>query len=216
MAKRSPEQLKPERISKRSDSLTTWRQTHISKTFRRYLETLLFFQFLFPNRRLIRAYEFPIKIIISLLLYKIYIFILPSTHINTRSHNPYILPRKHQLLMFSIVFWDVLPCKMIVNRRFRGAYSLDHQSAHLKRRLTIILHSSTSQKTILNIILAAVRTWNLTSVTYLSNRGTMWDTNISISSVSVPVSCHSLLILSLANYTYKRTTRGWPEVGLCM
>jgi hypothetical protein len=28
--------------------------------------------------------------------------------------------------------------------------------------LTIILHGSTSQKTILNIILAAVRTWNLT------------------------------------------------------
>jgi hypothetical protein len=32
--------------------------------------------------------------------------------------------------MFRIVFWDVLPCKIIVNRRFRGA----------------------SQKTILNII----------------------------------------------------------------
>jgi hypothetical protein len=46
--------------------------------------------------------------------------------------------------MFRIVFWDVLQCKMIVDRRFRGA--------------TIILHGSTSQKTILNIILAAVRT----------------------------------------------------------
>jgi hypothetical protein len=32
----------------------------------------------------------------------------------------------------------------------------------LKRQSTIILHGSTSQKTILNIILAAVRTWNLT------------------------------------------------------
>jgi hypothetical protein len=58
--------------------------------------------------------------------------------------------------MFRIVFWDVLPCKMIVNWRFRGAYCLHHQS-------TIILHGSTSQKTILNIILAAVRTWNLTN-----------------------------------------------------
>jgi hypothetical protein len=38
-------------------------------------------------------------------------------------------------MLFRIVFWDVLPCKMI-----------------------IILHGSTSQKTILNIILAAVRT----------------------------------------------------------
>jgi hypothetical protein len=46
-------------------------------------------------------------------------------------------------MMFSVVFWDVLPCKMIVDRRFRGAYSL-------KRRSTIILHGSTSQKTILN------------------------------------------------------------------
>jgi hypothetical protein len=24
-------------------------------------------------------------------------------------------------MMFRIVFWDVLPCKMIVDRRFRGA-----------------------------------------------------------------------------------------------
>jgi hypothetical protein len=36
------------------------------------------------------------------------------------------------------------------------------QYASLKCRSTIILHGSTSQKTILNIILAAVRTWNLT------------------------------------------------------
>jgi hypothetical protein len=36
------------------------------------------------------------------------------------------------------------------------------QYAPLKCRSTIILHGSTSQKTILNIILAAVRTWNLT------------------------------------------------------
>jgi hypothetical protein len=35
--------------------------------------------------------------------------------------------------------------------------------APLKRRSKIILHGSISQKTILNIILAAVRTWNLTS-----------------------------------------------------
>jgi hypothetical protein len=30
--------------------------------------------------------------------------------------------------MFRIVFWDVLPCKMIVDRRFRGAYCLNHQA----------------------------------------------------------------------------------------
>jgi hypothetical protein len=58
--------------------------------------------------------------------------------------------------LFRIVFWDVLPCKMIVDRRFRGAYCLHHQGSE------IIIHGSTSQKTILNIILAAVRTWNLT------------------------------------------------------
>jgi len=41
-------------------------------------------------------------------------------------------------MMFRIVFWDVLPCKIIVDRRFRGAYCLHH------RRSTIILHGSTS------------------------------------------------------------------------
>jgi ABC-type multidrug transport system fused ATPase/permease subunit len=29
-------------------------------------------------------------------------------------------------MMFRIVFWDVLSCKMIVDRRFRGAYCLHH------------------------------------------------------------------------------------------
>jgi hypothetical protein len=29
-------------------------------------------------------------------------------------------------MKFTIVFWDVLPCKMIVDRRFRGAYCLNH------------------------------------------------------------------------------------------
>jgi hypothetical protein len=29
--------------------------------------------------------------------------------------------------MFRIVFWDVLPCKIIADRRFRGAYSFHHQ-----------------------------------------------------------------------------------------
>jgi hypothetical protein len=30
-------------------------------------------------------------------------------------------------LVFRAVFWVVLPCKMIVDRRFRGAYCLHHQ-----------------------------------------------------------------------------------------
>jgi hypothetical protein len=30
-------------------------------------------------------------------------------------------------MMFRIVFWDVLLCKMIVDRRFRGAYCLHHE-----------------------------------------------------------------------------------------
>jgi hypothetical protein len=43
-------------------------------------------------------------------------------------------------------------CKMIVDRRFRGAYCLHHQGSSLKRRSTIILHGSTTQKTALNKI----------------------------------------------------------------
>jgi hypothetical protein len=30
-------------------------------------------------------------------------------------------------MMFRIVFWDILPCKMILDRRFRGTYCLHHQ-----------------------------------------------------------------------------------------
>jgi hypothetical protein len=50
------------------------------------------------------------------------------------------MPTNYMNMMFRIVFWDVLPCKMIIDRRFRDTYCLRHQ------------------KTILNIILAAVRT----------------------------------------------------------
>jgi hypothetical protein len=48
-------------------------------------------------------------------------------------------------MKFRFVFWDVLPGKIIVDRRFRGACCLHH-------------HGSTSQKTNLNFILAAART----------------------------------------------------------
>jgi hypothetical protein len=30
-------------------------------------------------------------------------------------------------VIFRVVFWDILPCKMIIDRRFRGAYCLHHQ-----------------------------------------------------------------------------------------
>jgi hypothetical protein len=56
-------------------------------------------------------------------------------------------------MKFRIVFLDVLPCKIIVDRRFRGMCCLHHQGwkqhVPLKRRSTIILPGSTSQKTIL-------------------------------------------------------------------
>jgi hypothetical protein len=41
------------------------------------------------------------------------------------------------------------------------------QHVPLKRRSTIILHGSTSQKTNLNLILAAARTWNLALIKWL-------------------------------------------------
>jgi hypothetical protein len=72
--------------------------------------------------------------------------------------------------MFRAVFWVVLPCKMIVDRRFRGAYCLHHQGwIHSTGEPAFSLveisssHGGTTQKTALNIILAAVRTWNLTT-----------------------------------------------------
>jgi hypothetical protein len=64
-------------------------------------------------------------------------------------------------MKFRFVFWDVLPCKIIVDRRFRGMCCLHHQgdeSSHvpLKRQSTIILQGSTSQKTNLNLIFSVV------------------------------------------------------------
>jgi hypothetical protein len=59
------------------------------------------------------------------------------------------------------------------------------QYATLKRRSTIILHGSTTQKTTLNIILAAVRTWNLT------NWLRFWDGCLARCSIQWPGICQT-------------------------
>jgi hypothetical protein len=35
-------------------------------------------------------------------------------------------------MMFRVVFWVILPCKMIVDRHFRGAYCLHHQGGYCR------------------------------------------------------------------------------------
>jgi hypothetical protein len=37
---------------------------------------------------------------------------------------PFLIYRLIVSILFRIVFWDILPCKMIVDRRFRGTYCL--------------------------------------------------------------------------------------------
>jgi hypothetical protein len=54
-----------------------------------------------------------------------------------------LLALKELMKMFRVVFWDILPCKMIVDRRFRGAYCLHHpmdmnNKLHLKRALIFV------------------------------------------------------------------------------
>jgi hypothetical protein len=57
-------------------------------------------------------------------------------------------------MMFRAVFWDILPCKMMSTdvSEVRTASIIRDEYAPLKRRSTIILHGSISQKTILNKI----------------------------------------------------------------
>jgi hypothetical protein len=38
-------------------------------------------------------------------------------------------------MMFRAVFWVVLPCKMIVDRRFRGTCCLHHQKRFVSRKI---------------------------------------------------------------------------------
>jgi hypothetical protein len=40
---------------------------------------------------------------------------------------PEVQCRKILRMMFRVVFWVILPCKMIVDRRFGGAYCLHYQ-----------------------------------------------------------------------------------------
>jgi hypothetical protein len=54
---------------------------------------------------------------------------LPFTPHSSSSSFVFVLPfSQHDLcMMCRVVFWDILPCKIIVDRRFRGAYCLHHQ-----------------------------------------------------------------------------------------
>jgi len=102
-------------------------------------------------------------------------------------------------MMFRAVFWVILPCKMIVDRRFRDPWWW-RQYAPLKRRSTIILHGSITQKTALNIILAAVRTWNLTYFTPLKHTSVfhsffMWSSFYYCLFISQAFSSHELFQL---------------------
>jgi hypothetical protein len=42
--------------------------------------------------------------------------------------------RSQACFTFRTVFWDVLPCKMIVDRRFRGASCLHYTAVHPRRQ----------------------------------------------------------------------------------
>jgi hypothetical protein len=51
------------------------------------------------------------------------------------------------VFVFRVVFWDILSCKIIVDRRFRGAYCLHHQDIpednsehHTRRRENLKPH----------------------------------------------------------------------------
>jgi hypothetical protein len=53
-------------------------------------------------------------------------------------------------MKFRFVFWDVLPCKIIVNRLLEVCAASIIRAIPLKHRSTIILHGSASQKINLN------------------------------------------------------------------
>jgi hypothetical protein len=40
-------------------------------------------------------------------------------------------------MMFRAVFWVILPCKMIVDRRFRGAYCLHHHDGSITQKTAL-------------------------------------------------------------------------------
>jgi hypothetical protein len=52
-------------------------------------------------------------------------------------------------MMFTAVFWVILPCKMIVDRRFRGAYCLHHQGSSLKTALNERYRSQLLQRNLI-------------------------------------------------------------------
>jgi hypothetical protein len=86
-------------------------------------------------------------------------------------------------MMFRVVFWDILPCKMIVDLRFRGAYCLHHPWW--------------SQKTTLNIrcncLYHQVNCPDYTRSTHLWNVGLLlWDYT-ALYPRRLPSSSHSLL-----------------------
>jgi hypothetical protein len=106
--------------------------------------------------------------------------------------------------MFRFVFWDVLPCKINFDRRFRGTCCLHHQG--LKRRSTIILHGSTSQKTNLN-------KKNVDWKDYLQLARWVWPLNLSLPvcfNFIFPLYLYGLRVLTTASAFRKRKSSKLP------
>jgi hypothetical protein len=52
-----------------------------------------------------------------------------------------ITSHRNNLLLFRVVFWVILPCKMIVDRYFRGAYCLHHQGRNDNDNLLLFVRN---------------------------------------------------------------------------
>jgi hypothetical protein len=55
---------------------------------------------------------------------------------------------KYIIMKFRIVFWDVLPCIIIVDRRFRGTYCLHHQEYGMSHSSLMIKAERTSEMSV--------------------------------------------------------------------
>jgi hypothetical protein len=109
--------------------------------------------------------------------------IIPKSHKHQSLNSFEFCTPRTWSTMNKIASWDIVPCSLRVDWRFRGLYCLHRQGdeyllpwwwrqyALLNHQSTPRLHSSVYQKAII-FVLATMRTWNVT-----------WSTMILFSSV---------------------------------
>jgi hypothetical protein len=109
-------------------------------------------------------------------------------------------------MMFGIVFWDVLPCNVIVDRRFRGAYCLLMMEAKHYLKMSHIVSNNHNlfggfNEDYLKLDKYYVKQWLVQMQIIIKSFGVLQQTHVSILHVLVTNVSTTVIVFLYSTYS---------------